>query len=122
MLACHHPHSVAGATVLAGHLHPTATLYGLARDSVRLPCFAWTPGLVVLPAFGAFTGSAVDQLPPGTLRFVVQGCRSGACERTARAASEHSVPVRRPLGTHLRTSQCSTIFPSASSRKMSMPA
>lgn len=71
VLACHHPQSVAGATVLAGHLHPTATLYGLARDSVRLPCFAWTPGLVVLPAFGAFTGSAADQLPPGTLRFVV---------------------------------------------------
>lgn len=71
VLACHHPQSVAGATVLAGHLHPTATLYGLARDSVRLPCFAWTPGLLVLPAFGAFTGSAADHLPPGTLRFVV---------------------------------------------------
>lgn len=73
VLACHHPQTAAGATVLAGHLHPTARLSGPARDSVRLPCFAWAPGLVVLPAFGAFTGSATDRLPQGTQRFLVAG-------------------------------------------------
>lgn len=71
VLACHHPQVMDGDTVLAGHLHPTARLFGRARDSLRLPCFAWAPGLVVLPAFGAFTGSAPDHLPANTLRFVV---------------------------------------------------
>ena len=59
------------AIVLAGHLHPTTRLSGLARDSVRLPCFAWAPGLLVLPAFGAFTGSAPDLLPAHAERFGV---------------------------------------------------
>lgn len=71
VLACHHPQFFDEDTVLAGHLHPTARLFGRARDSLRLPCFAWASGLVVLPAFGAFTGSAPDHLPAHTQRFVV---------------------------------------------------
>lgn len=73
LLACHHPQTHAGHTVLAGHLHPTVTLRGPGRDRVRLPCYAWQPGLLVLPAFGAFTGSA-PQAPPTTARcFAVAG-------------------------------------------------
>lgn len=75
VLACHHPQAVPGATVLAGHLHPTTTLYGLARDALRLPCFAWTPGLLVLPAFGAFTGTSSQSVPPMARRFAVVGDR-----------------------------------------------
>ena len=59
---CHHPQVLPGATVLAGHLHPCVRLYGAACDSVRLPCFWWRPrdsgGLLLLPAFGEFTGGA----------------------------------------------------------------
>jgi uncharacterized protein len=73
--ACHHPQPVPGATVLAGHLHPTATLYGPARDAVRLPCFAFMPGLLVLPAFGAFTGTSSQSVPPLARRFAVVGER-----------------------------------------------
>lgn len=73
VLGCHHPQSVRSHTVLAGHLHPTARVFGPARDTLRLPCFAWAPGLLVLPAFGAFTGSAVDPLPPQTRRFAIAG-------------------------------------------------
>lgn len=71
--ACHHPLAVAGSTVLAGHLHPTVTLYGLARDAARLPCFAFTPGLLVLPAFGAFTGTSSQSIAPQARRFAVAG-------------------------------------------------
>ena len=71
VLARHHPQVSDADTVLAGHLHPTTRLSGLARDSVRLPCFAWAPGLLVLPAFGAFTGSAPDLLPAHAERFGV---------------------------------------------------
>lgn len=59
---CHHPQVLPGAIVLAGHLHPCVRLYGGACDSVRLPCFWWRPqeggGLLLLPAFGEFTGGA----------------------------------------------------------------
>ena len=71
LLACHHPQTVPGATVLAGHWHPTVTLRGLARDSVRASCFALNPGLLVLPAFGAFTGGSTQPLPQATRRFPV---------------------------------------------------
>jgi len=75
VLACHHPQTADGATVLAGHWHPVVTLHGPARDAVRLPCFAWQPGLVVLPAFGAFTGMSAQALPPSARRFAVAGDR-----------------------------------------------
>lgn len=78
LLACHHPLAVADGTVLAGHLHPTVTLYGLARDAARLPCFAFTPGLLVLPAFGAFTGTSSQSIAPQAQRFAVVGDRVAA--------------------------------------------
>ena len=71
VLACHHPQTTATATVLAGHLHPTVTLRGLARDTLRLPCFAHTPGLLILPAFGAFTGMASESIAPSAQRFAI---------------------------------------------------
>ena len=55
---CHHPQAVDGATVVAGHLHPCVTLYGRANDAIRMPCFWLRADLVVLPAFGEFTGGA----------------------------------------------------------------
>lgn len=75
VLACHHPQKADGATVLAGHLHPTVTLRGLARDRLRLPCFAWSPSLLVLPAFGAFTGTSSVPLVPDALCFAVAADR-----------------------------------------------
>lgn len=76
--ACHHPQTVDGATALAGHLHPTVTLRGRARDAVRLPCFAWLPGppgLLVLPALGAFTGTATQAMLQAAQRFAVADSR-----------------------------------------------
>lgn len=61
---CHHPQRVAGAAVVAGHLHPTVTLRG-AFDALRLPCFWVREGLMLLPAFGAFTGGAAVAREPG---------------------------------------------------------
>jgi DNA ligase-associated metallophosphoesterase len=62
---CHHPQTVAGASALAGHLHPAVRLSGRADDAVRLPCFWLRDGLTVLPAFGAFTGGASIARAPG---------------------------------------------------------
>jgi DNA ligase-associated metallophosphoesterase len=47
-----------GATILAGHLHPTFRLHGRGRDSLRLQCFLLQGRQAILPAFGEFTGGA----------------------------------------------------------------
>ncbi len=52
----HHPVSVQGKYVLAGHIHPRAVLVGPARQRERLPCFRFGSDVGVLPAFGEFTG------------------------------------------------------------------
>jgi DNA ligase-associated metallophosphoesterase len=54
----HHPVAIAGAYVLAGHVHPCAVLTGAGRQRERLPCFLIGPEVAVLPAFGEFTGCA----------------------------------------------------------------
>jgi len=75
LLACHHPRRVPGSTVLAGHWHPAVVLRGPARDVQRLACFYAVDGLVVLPAFGAFTGSSRLAPPVGSTCYPVGGGR-----------------------------------------------
>ncbi|MDB5193435.1 MAG: metallophosphoesterase [Segetibacter sp.] len=48
----------------SGHIHPCITLNGLAKQSVKLPCFYFGKQFCVLPAFGRFTGTA--QIEPST--------------------------------------------------------
>jgi DNA ligase-associated metallophosphoesterase len=75
LVACHHPQRTAGATVLAGHWHPAVTLRGPARDHQRLACFCLVDDVLVLPAFGAFTGSSPHAPPAGSLCWPVGGDR-----------------------------------------------
>lgn len=44
---------------VAGHIHPAVRLHGKANQSLRLPCFYFGAVQAILPAFGAFTGTAV---------------------------------------------------------------
>jgi DNA ligase-associated metallophosphoesterase len=62
---CHHPEPVAGAYVLAGHLHPCVSVHGRARERLRLPCFHFGAQVGVLPAFGSFTGMHPAKVAPG---------------------------------------------------------
>lgn len=71
--ACHHPRRVAGAFVLAGHLHPALWLHGRAHERQRLPCFCRSEGLLILPAFGAFTGTTTAGLPAGAVCHAIGG-------------------------------------------------
>ena len=41
---------------IAGHVHPGVTLSGIARQSIKLPCFYMREQLLILPAFGILTG------------------------------------------------------------------
>lgn len=70
---CHHPVAVAGAYVMAGHLHPCAHLAGRAHDRLRLPAFWFGPDAAVLPAFGAFTGMHPVRPGPQDRLFVASG-------------------------------------------------
>ncbi|WP_082448611.1 ligase-associated DNA damage response endonuclease PdeM [Xylophilus sp. Leaf220] len=72
---CHHPQRHPTHTVLAGHVHPALQLRGPGRDALRLPCFSVEPGLVVLPAFGEFTGTFALQPVAGRALYAVGGGR-----------------------------------------------
>lgn len=71
----HHPVGVAGAYVLAGHVHPCAVLVGPGRQRERLPCFWIGADVAVLPAFGEFTGCAEVAPSEGDQVWVVAGDR-----------------------------------------------
>ena len=75
LAASHHPREASGVAVLAGHWHPMLTLAGPARDQLRLPCFCRIGQLLVLPAFGAFTGGSPVPPPAGSTCWAVGGGR-----------------------------------------------
>ncbi|WP_339713501.1 ligase-associated DNA damage response endonuclease PdeM [uncultured Kriegella sp.] len=58
-LLTHHPEDRKGFFNFSGHIHPAIRLRGTGRQSLRLPCFFKSTNQMVLPAFGAFTGSHV---------------------------------------------------------------
>jgi len=69
----HHPVSVTGAYVLAGHVHPGALARGIARERARLPCFWFGAEVAVLPALGEFTGLADVEAREGDRIWITTG-------------------------------------------------
>jgi len=41
---------------ITGHIHPGITIYGKARQHLKLPCFYFGKTCAILPAFSVFTG------------------------------------------------------------------
>jgi len=70
---CHHPCENDVAYTLAGHVHPAVRVSGHARQSLRLPCFHASRRVMVLPAFGSFTGTAYIERAPGDRVFAIAG-------------------------------------------------
>jgi DNA ligase-associated metallophosphoesterase len=54
----HEPGPSKAGYALSGHIHPAVRLSAAGEASLRLPCFWFGTRYGVLPAFGAFTGSA----------------------------------------------------------------
>lgn len=52
----HHPFNNSEKYVFSGHIHPGVHISGLGKQSLRFPCFYFTPTQAILPAFGGFTG------------------------------------------------------------------
>ena len=67
----HEPHASRGGYALSGHIHPAVRLSGDGEKSVKLPCFWFGARYGVLPAFGAFTGTAEVLPRKGDQVFVV---------------------------------------------------
>lgn len=64
-----------GRPTIAAHWHPVAKIADGRRSSLRLPCFLLRGDLLVLPAFGAFTGGVVIPPEPGDRCFVAPADR-----------------------------------------------
>ncbi len=69
-IANHHPQPARGGYVLAGHIHPAVRLAD-GGGAFRLPCFWFAKRVGVLPAFGAFTGTATVAPRRGDQVFVI---------------------------------------------------
>lgn len=67
----HAPGASALGYALSGHIHPAVRLAGAGERSVRLPCFWFGARHGVLPAFGAFTGSAEVRPRAGDQVYVI---------------------------------------------------
>jgi len=67
----HHPGASDAGYVLAGHIHPAVRLRGRARQAATLPCFHFGEAVALLPAFGAFTGTALVEPARGDRVFVI---------------------------------------------------
>ncbi|SDK73222.1 putative phosphoesterase [Salinimicrobium catena] len=58
-LLTHHPEERSGFFNFSGHIHPGVRINGLARQSLKLPCFFKNENQMILPAFGEFTGKHI---------------------------------------------------------------
>ena len=58
---------------ISGHIHPAVRLAGPGRQQLRLPCFFLRGRQLILPAFGAFTGSHTLTPETGDRFFALAG-------------------------------------------------
>ncbi len=61
----HHPMQTFEGYNICGHIHPAVRLKGAGRQSLRVPCFHFRNRQLILPAFGAFTGSHIMEIEAG---------------------------------------------------------
>lgn len=67
----HEPEIVTDRFNIAGHIHPAIALTGRGKQHLRLPCFYQKQGQLILPAFGAFTGTFTLTPEPGDRAYVL---------------------------------------------------
>ena len=56
---------------ITGHIHPGVTIYGKARQLIRLPCFYFGKTCAILPAFSVFTGLSKIKAEKEGLFYVI---------------------------------------------------
>lgn len=73
IILSHEPMEDASLYNLCGHLHPGVRIAGIAKQSMRLPCFYFGKKGGVLPAFGEFTGLHIIHPKKGDQVFMIAG-------------------------------------------------
>jgi len=63
----------ANVSSITAHWHPVVRIADGKRTTLRLPCFLRRGDMLVLPAFGSFTGGQVLDVEPGDTYFVSPG-------------------------------------------------
>ncbi len=58
---------------ISGHIHPGILMKGIAKQSLRLPCFYFNQQQCFLPAFSHFTGNYLMKPQKGDDVFVMMG-------------------------------------------------
>jgi len=76
----HEPLASEAGYVVAGHLHPGATVRGPGRQRERLACYHATPDRLVLPAFSELTGLYMVERRPSDQTFVIAGDEVLPCD------------------------------------------
>lgn len=56
---------------ITGHIHPGITIYGRARQQIKLPCFYFGSTCAILPAFSVFTGLSNIKAHEGDQFFAI---------------------------------------------------
>jgi DNA ligase-associated metallophosphoesterase len=57
--------------LFTGHLHPSVTMRGAGKQTLRFPCYYFGKSYAILPAFGQFTGTARVDAQPGDHLFAI---------------------------------------------------
>jgi DNA ligase-associated metallophosphoesterase len=72
-LLTHEPEETGALFNISGHIHPAVRLAGPGRQKLRLPCFFLRRHQLILPAFGAFTGTHTLVPEAGDRIFALAG-------------------------------------------------
>jgi uncharacterized protein len=59
--------------VFSGHVHPGIRISGRGRQALRLPCFYFSKGHCILPAFSKFTGTYKVEPKKGEIVYAITG-------------------------------------------------
>jgi uncharacterized protein len=57
--------------LFSGHVHPGIRISGIGRQSLQFPCFYFSSGHCILPAFSKFTGTALIDYEEGDTIFAI---------------------------------------------------
>ncbi len=55
----------------SGHIHPGISIKGMAKQSLKFPCFYFTQQQCILPAFSKFSGLKIMKQKRGTQIFIL---------------------------------------------------
>lgn len=59
--------------VFSGHVHPGIRISGRGRQALRFPCFYFSKGHCILPAFSKFTGTYKVEPKKGEIVYAITG-------------------------------------------------